>query len=76
MEAVKMWLYRRMMRLPWTDKKLNEDIPKENNSQKELITHKRQTQPKFYGHVMRREQLEFVMTTGKLEGSRGKRRPR
>ena len=71
-----MWFCRRMMRKPWTEKKRNEDVFRETNSQRELVTRIRRIQSAFFGHVMRRGGLEYVVSTGRLEGKRGRGRPR
>ncbi|BFY98674.1 hypothetical protein BsWGS_01714 [Bradybaena similaris] len=76
LEAVEMWFYRRMMRIPWTDKRRNEDVLRETNSRRELVTRIRRRQAAFFGHVMRRGGLEYAVSTGKLEGKRGRGRPR
>lgn len=36
LETVFMWFYRKMLRIPWTDTKRNEDVLKATNSQREL----------------------------------------
>ena len=76
LEAAEMWFYRRMMRIPWTEKKRNEDVLRETNSQRELVTRIRRRQSAFFGHVMRRGGLEYIVSTGRLEGKRGRGRPR
>ncbi|BFZ19497.1 hypothetical protein BsWGS_22536 [Bradybaena similaris] len=73
LEAVEMWFYRR---IPWTDKKRNEDVLRETNSQRELVVRIRRRQSAFFGHVMRRGGLEYVVSMGRFEGKRGRGRPR
>ena len=41
-----------------------------------MVTYIRRRQSGFYGHVMRRGGLEYVVSTGRLEGKRGRGRPR
>ena len=71
-----MSFYRRMMRVPWTDKKSNEDVLKEANANRDLVIRIRKRQSTFFGHVMRREKLEHLVTAGRLEGKRDKGQPR
>lgn len=52
--------YISMMRTSWQDKKHNENILKESNSHGE--------QALFGWHLMRREKLGYVETTGKRRG--------
>ncbi|GFS23500.1 hypothetical protein ElyMa_006978700 [Elysia marginata] len=40
------------------------------------MTKIRKRQAKFVGHVIRRNQLEHLVTTGKFDGKRGRGRPR
>src|SRR5579871_6194918 len=73
-----MWFYfyRRMLRTPWTDRKRNEDVLKEINSKRQLHNHIRRRQSTFFGHILRRGKMEHIVTTGKLNGRRGRGRSR
>ena len=73
-EAMEMWLYRRMLRIPWTDRVTNEAVLHRAGADREMMRMMRQRQLRFLGHVMRRRQLESVCVMGKVEGRRG--RPR
>lgn len=46
------------------------------NSQKELVGRIRKRRSVFFGHVKRMGGLECVALTGRLDGERGKGRPR
>ncbi|GFR59708.1 endonuclease-reverse transcriptase [Elysia marginata] len=59
------------MRIPWTAKKLNE-----TKTKKELINKIRKRQATFFGHIMRRERQEHLVTTGMFMGRRGRGRLR
>ena len=76
LEATEMWFLRRMLRIPWTARVTNDDCLKQANETRTLYTTIRQRQTAFLGHVMRREALENIVTTGKIEGKRGRGRPR
>lgn len=54
--------------------KVNEDVLRAANSQRELITLIRRRQSSFFGHVMNMGKLECVVTMGSLEGKRGRGR--
>ncbi|GFR85165.1 endonuclease-reverse transcriptase [Elysia marginata] len=71
-----MWFWRRMLRIPWTAKKTNEEVLNETETARSLINRIRKRQATFVGHIMRRDGLENLLTTGKLEGGRGKGRQR
>ncbi|GFN90701.1 craniofacial development protein 2-like protein [Plakobranchus ocellatus] len=57
-------------------KKTNDTVLEEAHTTRLLISKIRKRQVTFFGHVMRREKLENLVTTGMLEGkrSRGKQR--
>ena len=76
LETTEMWFLRRMMRIPWTAKKTNEEVLTEAQTTRQLMTKIRKRQAKFVGHVIRRNQLEHLVTTGKFDGKRGRGRPR
>ena len=76
LEAAEMWFLRRMLRIPWTAKKSNETVLKEAETERSLIMKIRKRQATFFGHIMRGGGLEHFITTGKLDGKRGKGRQR
>ncbi|GFO15137.1 RNA-directed DNA polymerase from mobile element jockey [Plakobranchus ocellatus] len=76
LEATEMWFLRGMLRIPWTAKKTNERILNETNKRRLLVRTIRKRQATFLGHMMRREKLEHLVTTGKLEGKRSRERQR
>ncbi|GFO17385.1 retrovirus-related pol polyprotein line-1 [Plakobranchus ocellatus] len=76
LEATEMWFLRRMMKIPWTAKKTNEEVLTEAQTTRQLMNKIRKRQAKFVGHVIRRNQLEHLVTTGKFDGKRGRGRPR
>ena len=76
LEAVEMWFWRRLLKIPWTDRKTNAEVLNIVGEEKCLVKEVRKRQLKFFGHVMRREGLEKGVVTGLIEGSRGKGRPR
>lgn len=75
-EATEMWFYRRMLRIPWTDRKTNGDVLKEADTKRMLINKIRKRQANFFGHFMRKESLEHRITTAKIDGKRSRGRQR
>ncbi|GFN76223.1 endonuclease-reverse transcriptase [Plakobranchus ocellatus] len=75
-EAAEMWFFRRMLRVPWTARKTNEEVLKETESTRSLMNRIRRRQAKFVGHIMRREGLENFVTTGRMEGKKSRGRQR
>ena len=64
------------MRVPWTAKKTNEEVLTKAQHTRKLMNKIRKRQAKFVGHVIRRNQLEHLVTTGKLDEKRGREGPR
>ena len=71
-DAFKLWFWRRLLRVPWTAKRLNQSILKEIDYSLEGLILKLKLQ--YFGHLMwRTDSLEKTLMLGKLEGKR--RRP-
>ena len=70
--------YRRVLRIPWTDKRTNKSVLEqignvpENWLQNTIMRQKL----KFFGHIKRHECLERDIYEGLVEGKRGRGRPR
>ena len=75
-ETTEMWFLRRMLRIPWTARKTNEEVLNEAGETRKLLITTRRRQAKFFGYVMRRKQLEHLVTRGKLNGKRCRDRQR
>ena len=75
-EAVEMWCHRRMLKLPWTERKANEEVLQMASAERNIIATIRSRQMRFLGHIMRRGELEDLSITGKLDGKRPRGRPR
>ena len=76
LEATEMWCLRRMMKIPWTAKKTNADFLIDASIKRSIISNIRGRQSRFLGLVMRRTQLEHLITTGKIKGRRDRGRQR
>ena len=68
LEAREMWFLQKMLRISWTEKKSKETELLEADTTKSLINRIRKGQATFFGHVIRREKLEHILTTGVIEG--------
>ena len=75
-EALEMWLYRRMLKISWVDHVSNEQVLQRAGAEREIMASLRQRQLRFLGHTMREQQLESLCLMGKVEGRRGRGRPR
>ena len=63
-----------MIRIPWTDKVRNEEVLKRAGTDRKLILEIRTKQMMFLGHLMRKDGLENLALTGKIEGKRSRGR--
>ena len=76
LESAEMWFLRRMMKVAWTERKTNETILKEAETERRLLSVILERQARFFGHVMRRDGLEKLVTTGMVDGKRSVGRQR
>ena len=74
LEICEMWFLRQMMRIPWTDKVRNEEVLQRAGTGMKLILEIRTKQMRFPGHLMRKDGLENLPLTGKIEGKRSRGR--
>ena len=71
-----MWFIRRMLRISWIDRVTNEDVLKKAGINRSLMTIIRKRQLSFLGHVYRKDNIERVALTGRIEGKRSRGRQR
>ena len=76
LEAAEMWFYRRILRISWTEHITNEEVLRRMGARRKLMNNIRKRQLQFLGHVMRKEGLENLTLTGKINGTRSRGRPR
>ncbi len=76
LEAAEMWFYRRMLRIPWTAHVTNEEVLRKIGTERKLLPTVRKRQLEFLGHVMRKESLENLTLTGRIEGKKSRGGPR
>ena len=58
-EAFEMWGFRRLLRIPWTQRKTNEWILEKLNEDRQLLNSIKTRKIRYYGHVMRKPSLPF-----------------
>ena len=75
-EAFEMWCLRKMMRIPYTDHVTNVEVLRRTNSKRSLREEITKRKLQYFGHVIRREKIQRLLMDGKMEGSRGRGRPR
>ena len=75
-KAFAMWMYRRMLRIPWTDKVTNLEIINRINTRHHLFKTIQIKKLRYFGHIARHNNLQRVLLDGKIEARRGRGRPR
>ena len=75
-DAFEMWFYRRVLRIPWTERKTNAWVLDKIGNRLMLRERVRRRKLRFFGHVIRRKGLErLTIITGKVNGKRKRGRP-
>ena len=70
-DAFELWCWRRLLRIPWTARRSNQPIPKENSPKCLLEGLMLKLKLWYFGHLMRRvNSLEKSLMLGKIEGRR------
>ena len=71
LDAFELWCWRRLLRVPWTARRSNQSILKENNPEYSLKGLRLQLKLQYFGHLMQRaDSLEKTLMLGEIEGRR------
>ena len=76
LEESEMWFLRRMLRITYKDRVPNEEVPRRANVDRTLMKDIVKRQMEFFGHVIRKKELENLVVTGYIEGKRARGRQR
>ena len=72
-DVFELWCWRKLLRVPWTQRRSNQSILKEISTEYTLEGLMLKLKLQYFDHLMRRtDSLEKTLTLGKIEG--GKRR--
>ena len=71
-----MWFYRRMMKISWVDHVTNEEVSRKAGTERKIMKTIRKRLIEFLGHVTRKEGLEELMLTGRVNVKRSRGRQR
>ena len=70
-DAFELWCWRRLLRVPWTARRSNQSIPKENSPECSLEGLMLKLKLQYFGHLMQRaDSLEKTLMLGKIKGRR------
>ena len=76
-EAFELWHWRRLLRIPWTARRSNQNILKEISPECSLEGLMLKLKLQYFGHLMQRaDSLEKTLMLGKIEGRRRRGRQR
>ena len=75
-EACEMWLWRRMVKVKWSDRKTNEEVLRMVSEKRSLVCKIVNRKKNWVGHVLRGDSLLRDVMEGRMEGKRGRGRMR
>ena len=76
LEAFEMWLYRRMLRISWKEHKTNEEVLNKMKTKRTLLNTIKTRKCQYFGHIIRIHHLQRLLIEGRMNGRRGRGRPR
>jgi len=76
LEAFEMWVWRRMEKIPWTDKITNKEVLERIGEERHLVSTVVMRKKKWIGHVIRGQSLMKFVMEGRMEGKRPRGRKR
>ena len=68
LKSLELWFFRRMLKVSWLGRQSNEIVLDRFGSHISLINVITKRQMSFFGHICRKEKLENLVSTGKIEG--------
>ena len=76
-DAFELWCWRRLLRVPWTERRSNQSILKEIRPEDSLERVMLKLKLQYFGHLLQRtDTLEKTLMLGKIEGRRRRGRQR
>ena len=68
-DAFELWCWRRLLRVPWTARRSNQSVLKENSPEYSLEGLILKLKLQYFGHLLRRtDSFEKILMLGKIEG--------
>ncbi len=75
-EAFEMWVWRRMEKVSWTERKTNDEVLTAVGEKRQLVKRIAKTKKRWIGHVLRGSSLLKEVIEGRIEGKRPRGRKR
>ena len=76
LQAFEIWIWGRMMKVPWTEHKTNEEIVEMVETEREIMDTVRSRQKRWLGHIMRHNSLLRITLEGQIQGKKAYGRAR
>ena len=70
-KAAETWFLRREEKAKWTEKITNEEVLNQTIQKSNIMSDMSNKQISFFGHIARKDKLEYLAATGKIVGKRG-----
>ena len=75
-DAFEMWLFRRMLRISYEERRTNEDVMRMAQAHRALKKDIMKRKAEYFGHIIRKDNIQKMLIEGKVEGKRPRGRPR
>ena len=72
LEETEMWFLRRMLRISYKDRVTNKEVLHRAKVDRTLMKDIVKREMKFFGHAIRKEELDNLVVTGFIEGKRSR----
>ena len=76
LEDFEMWLYRRMLRIPWKEHNTNGEVSHKMKTKRLLLNTIKKRKCQYFGHIIRGNQVQRLLMEGMINGRGGRGRPR
>ncbi len=76
LDAFEMWVYRRVLKISWTEKITNEQVPRRMGTGRDIVRQFKTRKLQYLGHLIRHNTSQIQLIEGKVEGRRSRGRPR
>ena len=71
-----MWLCRRMLRISWKEHKTNGEVLHKMKTKRLLSNTIKKRKYQYFGHIIRGDGIQRLLMEGRINGRRGRGRPR
>jgi len=76
LEAFEIWIWRHMMKVPWTEHKTNKEILQMVETERKIMDTARSQQKRWLGNILSHDSLLRITLEGQLQGEKVYGRPR